>query len=1070
MVRRAWTEDQQHTWWLIESLTETSVDPLDVIAEWTRLRPSWLEDAGPHATLAAAELALAYEGQALGRELLLLAAQRGTIERQTLIARAAFTDLTRDRVGARRTLALAGTPTESPSPFVRAVDRLVEEDWDGVHSILDTWSPRNATDLFRRWLIADTALLLAANSDAPIGPLLALSIEPTRSFLERAWRADIAIAQATRLVTLVGLGQSRRPMFHLQEARRLALMARDSRRIWRGETATAVAAACEAAFFAGDVDAVLELGTVHGEATPREAASPLVLAKVAVAMALRGESIDALDLSHLDAFDRERALAHSASQHGGDPEHHWSAAVAASGDDESKRAVALAGLAGTGARVLPNMDYLIQHHPATAAQILAIGELARGEHDQVVERFRGRAGDDLQSATLLAQAYDSAGDTAAAIDVYQQAGRRFADPDLLFNAAILMHKADRAPEAKDLALQILASESAAWPGRARALHFAAQMAAEADDLPAATGFLTSCLDIDPAHTYRRWDLIRLHLARADTTSAWRTFQEHPTLLTPQDLRQAIAWLTLFREEGNAEQLARGAVELTHRFPDDEHLAAKAVASVLLPGPKTDAPLSDDLLAEVQGMIAEYLRRWPEGAIQSIAVDPDDPAAMLTRLHEATQGDSRARAFRRITEGRVARGEMPLGLLSATSSKAYSEILLTRGLGVLPASAPHSSEHALSVTEAYAALGGPCIVDASALVAVLQLPQEDREHLMRAFTACEIIDETLMDVRNGRDSLSTKSTVSIGYDEVEQRSVIHELPEEQAERFAESAVDLLDLALAMPRRRSLLPQSGNAKAAADAGGGSFSPWLPTLQTAGSLGRPLWSDDASLRSLARSMGIGAFGSAALITAAGSRRPEGAEWSVEMHTRLARASVAVPLTESLLHVVADHDLWQPLGAAALLGDATLWANLQHAYTLLNSVASQVAAKSPDSLGGWAFRCARGLSYAYPDVLTAAKAAGTAFAIILRQAKTPSSAVPDLLAAMRAGLSDAAVDPQCVADPLYVSALHLRATMLSEGEAAAAQWISAYFSALDKDDKEIVEASIDAFTQGVDHRRAGG
>lgn len=1056
VIRRAWAEDRTRTWLLVEPLTHPSMQPLDVVMEWTESRPSWLDEAGPKTTLAAAELTLAYEANDLGRDLLLLAARRGIAGRQVVIGRVAATYLTHNHAKVREVLALVGTPAESPSPFVRAIEQMSREDWEGVRSTLDTWAPADddQPDNFRRWLIADSALFMSAPTNSPIGPLLVRSIGPTAALLDAHWRSDIAIAQASRLVKIVGLGQSGRPMFDLQEARRLALEARDARRAWRGETATAVAAACEAAFFAGDVEAVVELGTVGGEATPREAASPDVLAKVAVALAARGKDVTQLDLSGLDAYDRERVLAHSAENRGADSEPHWRAAVAAAAGDESKRAVALAGLAGTGTRDMPDMTYLEQQHPATFAQILAIGELARGEHEQVVERFRGRAGDDIQAATLLAQAYDSAGDTQAAAGIFQRAGARFNDPDFLFNAAMLMYRSGRAPEAQKVVLQLLASESNGWPGRARALHFAAQLAAEADDLPAATGFLVSCLGLDPGRDYRRWDLIRLHLARADTGSAWRVFHEHPTPLAAHDLRQGLAWLTLYREEGSAEELARGAVDLVRRFPNEEALAAKAVASVLLPGPRGGAAIDGDLLADVQAMVAEYLRKWPEGAIRSVSVDVDDPAVLLQQIQDMTRTDPGTAAFRRLTEGQVARGEMPLGLLAAANGKAYCEVLLMRGLGVLPAVAPDSGEWVLSVEEAKAALGGSCIADASALCAASALDQKDRDSLFRAFAACELVDETLMDARNGRDSLSSGSTMSIAYDEAAERSVVHEISEAEAKRLADSAVALLELVLSMPRRRSLMPDDARVGEL----GGKFSPWLPTLHTAVALGQPLWSDDAALRVLARSMGAKAFSTAALIQGMTSVASLAVERESELQVQLARGYVTVPLDEKLLQSLGDQESWRPLGAAALLGDAVLWtADRQRAFKLLDLAIPHILAESPESLVGWAYRCARGVAYAYPSVLEAAEVAGAVLALMLRRTGVEPVSVPSLMAAMRAGLSSGALDPQCAADPLFNGAVLLRAAAVANGEGGGAEWCARVFSELDADDKGIVEVAFE-------------
>jgi hypothetical protein len=89
-------------------------------------------------------------------------------------------------------------------------------------------------------------------------------------------------------------------------------------------------------------------------------------------------------------------------------------------------------------------------------------------------------------------------------------------------------------------------------------------------------------------------------------------------------------------------LAEGAVRLVRRFPDNKDLAAHAVAAVLMPGPGgPQEPLGEDLRADVQAMIAEYVRRWPEGAIRAVTVDMDDPGPALAQMGELFHG-TRAR--------------------------------------------------------------------------------------------------------------------------------------------------------------------------------------------------------------------------------------------------------------------------------------------------------------------------------------------------------------------------------------------------------------------------------------------
>jgi hypothetical protein len=292
------------------------------------------------------------------------------------------------------------------------------------------------------------------------------------------------------------LGASDRPHADLREARRLALKVRDDKRLWRGDSGPAVAAAIEAALHAGNLQAAIETGTSDGDATPREAAHPDVVARVAVALAVLGRDTGLPDVSGLGDYERERVLAQSARSAGRNPEPHWRAALAAA-VDESEQATALAGLASTGTLDLPGLAEFEAAHPQVAAQIRGTGELARGEHHEVVERFRGRAGDDAQSSLLLARAYEMSGQVDAAVETLDRAAARFAHPDLAFQAAMTLHSAGRTQEAAALANRLLASASVAWPCRARALHFAAKAAAEEGTCQAPPGFSRRALRWTP---------------------------------------------------------------------------------------------------------------------------------------------------------------------------------------------------------------------------------------------------------------------------------------------------------------------------------------------------------------------------------------------------------------------------------------------------------------------------------------------------------------------------------------------------------------------------------------------
>lgn len=1050
---RAWDEDQALAWRLADALGHPAVDPRETVAAWQDVPPGWLDGAGPAVSVAVAGLAGAYGAERLSRALLLNAARQGAPDRQVLAARVAIAHGSDHLDEARAALAVAGTAAESPVPFVRASDAFIHRDWDRLRSILSEWQPSDDRDRVRHWLLSDSSAFLSAGSDVKPTDLIPLRITPGARLLERSWNDGVALEQARRLTYAAVLGVSARPHADLREAMRLALKVRDGRRGWRGDSGEAVAAACEAALHAGDHREALRLGTVDGAATPQEADHPQVLAKVAIAAAVLGQSLAELDLTRLPEHQRQVVLAQSARINGTDAEGHWRAALTAA-TSEPERATALGGLASTGSTDLPGMEEFEAEHPLLAAVMLASGELARGEHASAVARLRGRASADAQVAALLARAYEEGGDTDAAVETLKQAEATFADPDLGFAAALALHRVGRDQEAAQEARRVLAAASDAWPGRSRALAFAAAAAAQDGDLPAAADLLASCIELDPTNAERRWDLVRLHLARADAAAAWRVHQAHPQPLEPQDSEQARAWLQLHHAHGTATALAAGAVDIAGRFPEDEQVVAAAVAAVLMPR-NYDEPLEEGLLNAVQTMTARYIERWPDGAIRSVTVDADNPEALLARIGDMARLDPTLAQARRQVERQVASGKLPLGALSAMSGRPHAAITVARGLGLLQSVHADSGEHARSVADATAALGGACIIETTAVAALLALRDADADALVRAFRLVETVDETLADARKGRDHLAGRSTLVVGWDQEADRMYVQETTYEEADRLAAEAEALFQLVEGLHRRQS---ERSADLPAHEPGNADPGPWLPAAETAAALGRPLWSDDAALRALARALGAPAFGTAAVLDAAAALGTLPADRRDILMLALLAGRVAIPLTEDLLAHGAEHDAWQPGAAAAALGDAAVWTDPGRALSLLRIVLPRVAQEQPGLLPAWAYRCARGVGHAHPRPLDAAKVSGVLVAAAVQLASVGPHEMPDLLAAVRAGLRDAAPDPEVVPDPLLTAAQVLLGAMRSSSAGLSPfERLTALFAALDDHDREAVEALLD-------------
>lgn len=911
------------------------------------------------------------------------------------------------------------------------------------------WQPVDAQERGQHWALTDRVIFLAPESSTVTNEMVVRSIDAARTLLAQHWLNAAAFTLSQRLIMRSVLGSGDRPYADLKEARDLAIRVRDDRRSWRGDSAGAVALACEAALHASDWRTVIRLGTTEGDATADEAADAQVRRHVAIGRAAMGDLGAVPDLRGLPPAQESRIRAILAERTGQDPEPLWRAALAAASDD-SQRMSALAGLARTGTHDLPGLEEFMATHPDVAAQVTATAEMARGEYAAAVERLRGPARTSPQAAAILGEAYERLGRHEDAVATLQEAARRFGDPDLAFLAVRVLHRQRRLDEAAAAARQILTSAPDAWPGRTEVLKYAAQAAVDTGDSAGAEELLRTSLDLDPADAPARWGLIRLLLSRADPDAAFRVFKEHPGHLDPANIEQGHAWLALHRREGSAEALAQGAVRLAKQFPDDEQLMAHVTTALVAPGPgRTNEPFDEELLGEVQSVVSTYLERWPNGALRSVQVNLEDPEATLDTIRQLIEVDAETARARRVFHARVARQELPLGSLASVVGRSYTELLLRRVPGTLPAWGADTSENVALIRDADRSLGSAVIADVSALVVLAVLEEQDRRVLMDAFRTIEVIDAALADVRSGRDFLAERSTVTLGWDEATGRGRLIETSTEEADRLARESVELLDLVSGLRR----IPAARTADDKDDARDNHLGAWMQTIRTAIAIGQPVWADDAVLRALARGMGAAVFSTASVLevlASVGKLTP--GRWADALH-HLARHRVSVPMSTDLLLGVAEEDRWGVGGAAFALGSPAVWANPRQAHALLARILPAVGAKRADQLPDWLYLSATGIGFAHPVPEAAVRQGGTLLAAAIQFSSAQASAMPALLSAVRAGLAEAAPDPGLLPDLLPVTVrLLLGALRAGLPPETADQYVIALFSQVDQEDRAVV------------------
>lgn len=1056
-VVQAWDEAPDATWALVASLSDMDCPPDRAAEEWETYRPSWLKGAPTRVLTLAGELAAAYGATRTARALFADAVAAGANRRSYWAARAAALYDLDEHDQAVAVLAAGGDPDTSVEPLARAMSKVLGQDWDGARDILRRWRPDDTTGWALWFSLSHRVAGLAAQGRpldrALLDEILAASDTAIQGAREHGpVPTGLRVVAARYLVMRQQMGASDSPAGDLRRALELALSARDDRRPWHGDTAEAVEWACAAAVASGDYRRAVKLGTVEGDASPAEAANPAVRRHVAVAKAGLG-TLDALpNTDGTTEFGRHSLLALHAMANDQDTAPMWRAALAAA-EDDNERVTALAGLARAGGNDLTGLDEIEARFPDVGAHVRALSEIAVGDYTSAIARLREPARTSPTAAMTLAEAYDRSGRLDDAVEALQAAAERFADPDMALAAVKLRYRQGDKPAARAGVDDLLAAAPEGWPGRPEALQLAAQLAVDAADAPKAIALLRTSLDQDAYDARARWALARLLLGRGKDDDAHRVLQAHPEPLRALEPIHAHVWLDAHRRHLPAAELARGAVGLARSFPDSETVAAHAIIVVVSPRADQDAALPADVLADVHAVQRDFFERWPDSQhLRAVTFDANDPQGALDELERMVAVDDDTARARRLFHRQLVRQQLPLGSLSTAVRRSYAEVVLARGLGTLPAWHPDPAEHQASLADADAALDGPVVVETTSLLVLTLLDQSLRGTLLGSFSAAEITDATLTDIRTAADTAAGRSTASFVYDDVAKRAVLVETSEQAADRHAQEAAALAELAALLTARPNP-PVDPD-----DPSGRDWGPWMAAARVA-AVGRSvLWADDASLRVFARALGAKAFSTAALLTILAARGAvSGVDNDDALSAMVAGRIGGIPLSPSALQRAAECDGWQAGSAALTLSDPSLWVTPAKGLALLDAVLPSVARHRPDAAAGWAYAAAVGIGHAHDDAKAVARLAGTVLAAAAHRLGASPADTAALVAAVRQGLADSSLDPDTAPDPVPDAAAVLMDALSHAIDAAtAAPYVMATFSALDGQDRAAVARSV--------------
>jgi tetratricopeptide (TPR) repeat protein len=912
----------------------------------------------------------------------------------------------------------------SEHPYSRAVAAVFESLPEEALRHLQAWTPLDLAEQSAKALLL-IQIALGHPDEDPSLEALERALVVADDVLADEWFGGIALWRA-RVLTIRARQRGSKVLFgDLRKAQETALRVRDDRRLCRCDSAEAVAVSCEAAGVRGDLDFVLRVGLpqeLGGTATAAEFEHTGVAFQVSMA-ALQLLRFDIAELAAANvtgAFHRKLLEALGAQIRRQDSSSLWREAVELAADDHEHLLQALSGLARTGPTDLPRLNDLREISEQAAAEVQATAEIHAGDFDRSIATLRIQRRGSLTAALMLAEAYRSTGQVDSVAETLLDAAEDFNDPGLRFQAAIFLAGKGEAERAKSIVAALVRDTDHDWPESVEVLKFAAQLALDEPDLDLAMNYCRRILQETPGDESTRWVLINSLMILDRMSEAWTVFCAAPVRLQFESRAQAQMWVELHRRLAGPATTIRACMEVLYRFRDDEELSAFALYAVMEPR-HIDEPVPADLLGDYHQELERFFDRWPDSPrLRRIRTD-DDELLIQAITDELRPTPERLAERHRLTR-QFHRAEKPLVLLAEYAGKPYCEILLRRGMGVLPMAHPDPVESMVCRETIRHSADQDVAIDASAIGVLSVLPRAVREAALAVFRRGITTDEVARDARQYQEDLD-RGTGNLFYNAAADAPGYTEMTAEEEAAVRSDLTSVRNLIAELPRQ-PIQPGMHGRRA-------RLNVHASVIQLGAGKQIAVWCDDAAARLVMRSIGVASFSTLAVlehllaggVTAAG-------EFDAVMDTFVReRIGTAQPDLPRITRIARQQG-WQPGSAAACLAQPQIWTNIGDTTVVANDLLRFCHRENPDQVPAWLHAAVFGAVLNCPNTRTAVEIGALLLAGNLLALAASGRLARDMVAATRAAVAAALpVDnPAGIAtDPLPAAARHLVSLLLA-------------------------------------------
>jgi len=904
-------------------------------------------------------------------------------------------------------MARAARPAGRDATYVDVMAAAVAEDAD---ALLETTAIYGHGDG-----LVDLLRVRALHVQGHIDEALDLARRALRDHPNQALTGGLALETARLLLaTVEEPGRRINVVEDVEQAKKLALEVRDLRRSWSGPSEDAVTVAAAAAAMTGDFDTVMRLALrpPDGEATEQEAGNQELIVDAANAALARHAINRAQQLAAMIEDPVERTLVEAeclvAQGNGGREAIAILEAVPKDLLTPAQMFRVLMDLASAGVWPIEGIERLEEEDAEGAELVRATADIVAGDLEAGARRLRRLR--TLRAISLLVGAYVEAERIDDAVALLRNEADRFSRPQFRLRAAGLLASAGRLEAAYEEAMTVIVTVPDESYIHLELRHLCLDLASRLRNWEAMVSHARAALNEGTPHgSSVVWALVgglfnlrELDAARRELVTA------HPTAHEEDEARLAIE---LLRTGPATEEATRWVLDLGDQFSESEIVSAAAFTAALQMSRELELP--EETGGRIRQLSDSFFDRWPTSDIIT-RIDVTDPTVLIEYLKENLAPDSEATAG--LIED-VLMGRLPYGMLTAIRGRFLGEALVTGKLGCLPIGTPDPNVAAQERHKAGTSLGSAVVIDAHALYVSGNIGL-DAATLMSSFSRVLVPRSTLDDLIGTADSLRLESTRTMAWDPRRDKPVLIEVDESQAVSWHAEAIRLLD------RVRSCHIRDELPLVADDPNPDVL---LGSLELARRERLPLWSDDPSIRQIARNEGMDAFGTVSLIEAlvdAGDLTEDELERSLLAMIRSRFVDTA--FRPDLILRVAEEDEWNARSAAFTLTRPSAWINPVPALGVYRRSIMKAATEAPNSLTDWAYVAAIGAGRATAPHLRRGAIATLVLSGFLHTGSQPDS-LALLLKGARLASSDVGLD-----DPLIAVVQLLRDALEDSVDAA--------------------------------------